>query len=546
MKLRGIVLWTVLSAACLHAQWGGELRFCLHSEPRTLNPALVDDDASETVRYLTGGVLLRVNRANQQLEPALATSWKIETGGRSIVFNLREGLSFSDGTPFSAEDVAYTMQVLLDPNLHSPAGDSFRGGDGTVRTVIRGKYQIAVIFPEPVGGVARLFDQVAIMSRNSPLKEQAVLGPFRIAEHKPGSYILLSRNPNYWKTDHGRRLPYLDGVRLEIQQNRELELVRFRRGQLHLISSLDPDQFQQLAAEDRGSVTDAGPSLEGETMWFNMTAAAPIPAYRKSWFRSRNFRLAISHAIRREDLSRVVYHGHAQAGIGPFSPANLFWFNQSLKPHAFDLDTARRLLATDGFRANGSVLRDREGHPVEFSVVTNSGNRSRERIAAMVQQDLAALGIRLNIVTLDFPSLIERISKSFQYEACILGMVNIDLDPNGQMNVWLSSSSNHQWNPNQKSPETKWEAEIDRLMKQQATTVDPNRRKPMFDRVQQLVWDEAPFLYLVNKNALMAVSHSVKNLSPSVLQPRVLWNAENLWLDSKETARSGDLAQVGR
>jgi peptide/nickel transport system substrate-binding protein len=163
MKCAGLILLAVLGSGSLCAQWGGELRFCLHSEPRTLHPALVDDDASETVRYLTGGVLLRANRVNQQLEPELATSWKTENGGRSIVFKLREGVSFSDGTPFSAEDVAYTMQVLMDPNLHSPTGDSFRAGSGTVQTVERGKHEIAVVFPEPVAGVARLFDQVAIL-----------------------------------------------------------------------------------------------------------------------------------------------------------------------------------------------------------------------------------------------------------------------------------------------------------------------------------------------------------------------------------------------
>ena len=90
----------------------------------------------------------------------------------------------------------------------------------------------------------------------------------------------------------------------------------------------------------------------------------------------------------------------------------------------------------------------------------------------MLQQDLAALGIKLNIVPLDFPSLIERISKSSQYEACLLGLVNVDLDPNEQMNVWLSSSANHQWNPNQKAPATAWEQEIDTLMRQQASTLD--------------------------------------------------------------------------
>src|ERR1041385_2650818 len=119
MTCHRTLLLVLLAAAPLSAQWGGELRFCLHSEPRSLNPALADDDASETVRYLTGGVLLRVNRVTQRLEPELAKAWSVENGGRTITFQLREGVAFSDGTPFTADDVAYTMQVLMDPALHS-------------------------------------------------------------------------------------------------------------------------------------------------------------------------------------------------------------------------------------------------------------------------------------------------------------------------------------------------------------------------------------------------------------------------------------------
>ena len=531
MRLLRWMALAVVGTASLYAQWGGELRFCLHSEPRTLNPALADDDASETIRYLTGGVLLRVNRITQQIEPELALGWKLENGGKTIDFKLRQRVLFSDGTPFTAQDVAYTMRILMDPALHSPTGDSFRSGHGAIRITERGSYQIAITFPEAIAGVERLFDQVAIVSANSPWKERAVLGPFQITEHKPGSYLLLARNPNYWKTEGGRRLPYLDRVRLEIQQNRELEFLRFRRGELHFVSSLDPDQFEQLEATDPRSAKDAGPTLEGELMWFNMNPAAPIPGYRKAWFGSRNFRLALSHAIRRDDLSRVIYHGHAQAGVGPFSAANLFWFNRQLRAPAFDLAEARRLLAVEGFRLDGRTLRDREGRAVEFSVVTNAGHRSRERIAALIQQDLEALGIRLNIVTLDFPSLMERISRSFEYESCLLGQANVDLDPNGQMNVWLSSASNHQWNPNQKSPATEWEAEIDRLMRQQAAGTNANGRKQAFDRVQQIVSEQAPFFYLVNKNALMALSRTLRNVQPSVLRPQVLWNVERLWLD---------------
>jgi peptide/nickel transport system substrate-binding protein len=225
-----------------------------------------------------------------------------------------------------------------------------------------------------------------------------------------------------------------------------------------------------------------------------------------------------------------VYHGHAAPGVGPFSASNLFWFNRSLQPRGVDLVAARRLLAEAGFKSDSRGLFDREGHPVEFSLITNSGNRARERVAAMIQQDLAAVGIKVNVVPLDFPSLIERIDKTYRYEACLLGLSNVDLDPNAQMNVWLSSAANHQWNPNQAAPATSWEAEIDRLMRKQAATVEDQKRKPLFDRVQQIVWEEEPFLYLVNKNALAAISPRLRNVQPSVLRPQVTWNVERLWL----------------
>jgi peptide/nickel transport system substrate-binding protein len=170
-------------------------------------------------------------------------------------------------------------------------------------------------------------------------------------------------------------------------------------------------------------------------------------------------------------------------------------------------------------------------------VTTNAGNKPRERMAVMIQQDLGKLGIRVNVVTLDFPSLIDRISRSYDYETCLLGFVNDDMDPNSQMNVWLSSASNHQWNPNQKSPESEWEAKIDRLMRAQASVSDPKKRKASFDEVQDIVWDQAPFLYLVYKNSLSAVSAMVQNAHPTSLRPQTYWNAERLSLAS-EVARS--------
>jgi len=524
-----LFLFLVLWLPAASGQSGGELRFYLHSDPKTFDPLLVADDAAETVRYLTGGVLVRVNRRTQQAEPELAVSWTTSRDGRSITFDLREHIYYSDGAPFSAEDVAYTVQRLMNPALHSPTGDSFRSGAGVVNTRVVSPTRITITFPAAVAGLDKLFDQVAIVSSRSANKERAVLGPFYVADYKPDVYVLLKRNPNYWRRDAtGRPLPYLDAVRLGIQPNRDIEMMNFRRGEIDLINWLDSEYFDRLAGLAPAVVHDAGPGLDSEQMWFNQVANAPIPAYKREWFRSTNFRRAVSQAINRDDLCRVVYGGHAQPAAGPVSPANTFWFNAKLHAPAHDPAGALRLLQQDGFHLEGSSLRDRDGHAVEFSIITNAGNKARERMATMIQQDLGKIGITVHVVTLDFASLIERITESYNYEAALLGTANMDLDPNAQMNLWLSSAENHQWNPRQKSPETPWEAEIDRLMKEQAASLEPAKRKGRFDRVQEIVVEQQPFIYLINKNALSAVAGSVANASPVALRPQTYWNIETL------------------
>jgi peptide/nickel transport system substrate-binding protein len=507
----------------------GQLRFCLHSEPKTFDPLKVEDDASVTIRYLTGGVLVRVNRQTQALEPELAKSWRVSKDGKQITFKLRSGILFSDGTPFSAEDVAYTVQQLMDPALHSPTGDTFRSGPGNTETKIISPTEISITFPAPVAGLDRQFDQVAILSAHSPKKEMAVLGPFMVADYKAGSTVLLNRNPNYWKTDaQGRHLPYLDSIHLDIQSNRDVEMLRFKRNEIDLINTLDSEYFDKLASTSPQLVHDAGPSLDSEQMWFNEVAKSPLPAYKKNWFRSATFRRAISQAINREDLSRVVFRGHAQPAIGPISPANKFWFNANLKVETYSPDAALQALQIDGFRIENGTLKDKDGNTVEFSIITNSGNKYRERMATMIQEDLQKIGIHVNVVTLDFPSLIERMTQTFDYESILLGLTNVGLDPNEQMNVWLSSSDNHQWNPSEKAPETSWEAEIDRLMREQASSADAKKRKAAFDRVQEIIVEQAPFIYLVNRNALSAVAANVQGASPVILLPQTYWNVERL------------------
>ena len=532
-----ILIPFLLAAAAIPAELsastiltGGELRFVLPSEPKTLHPLQVSDESGELVRYLTSGSLVRLNRVSQKIEPELAESWKLGDNGAQITFQLRKGVKYSDGSPFDSADVVFTVQKLLDKTMISPTAESFRPETGTVEVKALGATAVVVKFPSHVAGVERLFSGLSILSSRSPKKEAVGLGPFVIAESKAGSFLRMTRNPNYWKKDsNGRQLPYLDGIRVEFQRNRDIELLRFQKGELDLVSNLEPEAFEKLKTNPAVTSLDLGTSLDTTQLWFNQVPTAPIGAYKKEWFGSQAFRLAISESINRKDMARVVYHGFGVPAAGSISPSNIFWYANELKAQEFQPKAALARLQNEGFRLDGEQLKDKGGNPVEFTIVTNTGNKVRERLAAMIQADLRQIGIKVTVAALDFPSLIERIMRTFNYEACLLGVVNTDLDPSSQMNFWLSSGSSHAWNPNQKTPVTNWEADIDKWMRLQSKEIDPKKRKAAFDKVQVIAALQSPIIYLINKRTLGAASPRVKNLKPAILPPHMVWNIEEIY-----------------
>ncbi|HZL57604.1 MAG TPA: ABC transporter substrate-binding protein [Bryobacteraceae bacterium] len=508
-----------------------ELRFAIPGDPKSFDPLHVEESNSQTVQYLTAGVLVKVNRATDKPEPELAESWEVKDGGRAITFRLRAGLKFSDGTPLTSGDVARTLNRALDPKEGSPAGDTFRSADGIPEVREGGPRDITIRYKLPKAGLDRLFDQLGIAPA-SPGKLPASAGPFYVSEYRRGDYIRLTRNPNYWKKDSaGQRLPYIESIRVDIQQNHDIELVRFLRGESQLIARLDPESFDRVAKEKPAAARNLGASLDSEFLWFNQAPAKTLPDWKRRWFTSTAFRHAISAAIHRDDLARIVYRGHAHPAMGPISPANRFWFNSSLKARQADPQGAVKSLAAEGFVLRNGVLRDRDGHAVEFSIVTNSGNKPRERMSQLIQDDLGKIGIRVNLVPLDFGSLIERISKTLDYEAAILGFSNVAVDPLEEMNFWLSSGAQHPWWPAEKSPATPWEARIDQLELKQASESSRDVRRKAIDEMQRIVEDQEPVIYLVNPDYLCAIAPSVRGAQPVVVPPQIFWNVEWLRLE---------------
>jgi len=150
-----------------------------------------------------------------------------------------------------------------------------------------------------------------------------------------------------------------------------------------------------------------------------------------------------------------------RSALGTRDSGNRRWIDAAIPHPARSLDKARQLLRDAGFRwtneAQGEpALVDAEGKPVEFSILTSSSNADRTKMATLIQDDLKQLGMRVQVVPLEFRSLIDRVTQSKEYDACVLGLVSFDADPNSDINVWLSSGGTHLWNPSQEHPATPW------------------------------------------------------------------------------------------
>ncbi len=545
---------------------GGRLVLSLRSEPKTLNPLTAADATSREVIAAMQSDLIHINRATQLTEPALAKSWKISPDGLQYTLTLRQGLRFSDGHPLDADDVLFTFRVYLDENVHATQRDLLIVG-GKPLAVRKVDAQTLVFqLAKPYGVEERLFDGLAILPRHllekpyqegklgqlwapsTPASEWAGLGPFRLKEYVAGQKLVLERNPYYWKTDtKGNRLPYLDELDFLFVPSADAQVLRFQSGETDILSRLGADNFSVLARQQRGyTMADAGPGLEYNFLFFNLNDlgerfSADLTRKQK-WFRNLKFRQAISAAVDREAIVRLVYQGRGAALWGPVTPGNRRWVNTSI-PHApRSLERARTLLQEAGFSwstaPNGeSTLMDTDGKPVEFSILTSSSNADRTKMATLLQDDLKQLGIHVQVVRLEFRSLIDRVMQTKEYDACLLGLASFDADPNSDLNVWLSSGGTHLWNPSQPHPATAWEAEIDRLMEQQLSTTGHGQRKKLYDRVQEILAQQQPMIFLASPDILVGAKNSIANFHPAVLEPYVLWNVEQLYFrDGVENA----------
>jgi peptide/nickel transport system substrate-binding protein len=540
---------------------GGRLVVSLRSEPRTLNPVTSMDISSREIIAQMSGDLIHINRLSQETETALAKSWKVSRDGLQYTVQLRHGLRFSDGYPVDADDVLFSFQVYLDEKLNSPQRDLLMVGEKPITVRRLDSDTLLFQLAQPYAAAERLFDSVTILPRH--LLEQAYkdgelaqawslgtspqqiagLGPFRLKEYIAGQYLTLERNPYYWKADRNQqRLPYLDQITFLFVSNADAEVIRFQAGDTDIVNRLSAEDYAVLEKDQAARffhLYDAGPSLEYDFLFFNLNSVLPPQsdvARKQTWFREMKFRQAISLAIDRGGIARLVYRGRATPLWTPVTPASNFWIDTAIPHPARSIPRARELLQAAGFTwSREGELVDTRGSPVKFSILTSASSNQRTQMATIIQQDLKELGISAQVVPLEFRSVVDRIFQSHDYDAAVLGLGGGDVDPNSQMNVWLSSGNDHVWDIGEKHPATSWEAEIDQLMQKQLSTLNPQARKLLYDRVQEIIAENLPVISLVSPNVLVGAKDELANFKPAALDPHTLWNSPELFLVARGT-----------
>ena len=555
LLLLGMVLvaLTGISAGRGFQPPAGVLVASLRSEPESFNPYTARPDLPlEVLTRLMHAPLVRVNRTNGALEPWLAERIVAEEDGVSYKLHLRPNVRFSDGSPFTAEDVIASFQAVYDEASESYLSDNLRIDGQPLRVSAPDAHTVIIRFPRVYGPGLRMLDNLPILpaarlksargpalrrlwSLSGRAQEMAGLGPFVLVEYQPAQRLVLARNPHYWRRGaDGRALPNLDRIVLEIVPDQNGELLRLQAGQIDLLATeVRPEDLPVVRREARGGrlrLWDLGPALDGDALWFNLGSASSSD--KREWLRAKEFRQAISHGVDREAFVNTVYFGMGLPLHGPVSPGNVDWYAPDVPKIQYDPARARALLGSLGLRdrdADG-VLEDARGEPVRFTLMTQSGNTDRERGASFIAQELRHLGVVVDVATLEPGSLFERFHGG-RYDAMFFGLQSVSTDPADQLDFWLSRGHFHLWDAGQTSPKRDWEAAIDRLMLEQVGTRDLSVRKRIFADVQRLFAEHTPAIYFGVPRVIAAASTRVRMTSPGLMQPQLLWNPDELAVD---------------
>lgn len=518
--------------------------------PKTFNPHRAAETSSSDVLGHVFEGLVTLDRETGQPQPQLARSWEISDDETEIIFHLRRGVQWHDGTEFTADDVVFTFDVIYDANVGSNARSGLLIDGQPMKVEKIDRYTVKFTLPRPHAPIMysiganivpyHILSDAFEAGRYQEMwglatdpREVVGTGAWRIASYRVDQELILERNPNYYEFDSaGNRLPYLDQVVFRYYQNTDTSVLAFFSGEFDYIEipSTHFPEFLDREASSRWSIISAGPDSGTRFIVFNQNPNA-VPEPKLSWFSDVKFRQALAHALDKETILDMAMNGQGYILDGPINMRNEFFLKKDLKTYPYDLEKAAALLDEAGYRLGADGRRrDTQGNIIEFDLLTGAGSTLSQIVGELFQEDLAALGITLNFNMIDFNVLVDKLTSNFEWDAILIGLTGT-FDPNGGSNTWLSSGNLHMWNPLQEEPYTEWEARIDEIWYAAQRAMNPEVRRELYYEFQDIVAEQVPLLYTVTNERSLAVGDHLKNGLPDAISGSLAsaWNF--IWIE---------------
>jgi peptide/nickel transport system substrate-binding protein len=491
-----------------------------------LIPNITSDSASHEVGNLIYSGLVRRDR-DLNIIGEIAESWTFSADCLDLTFRLRKDVRWHDGQPFTAGDVIFTYETMINPKTPTSYREDFRAvasvtavNPHTVRITYQKPYAKALqswgTWMLPRHLLERYVQEGRLRDAPQNWHGPVGTGPYRFKEMRSGEKIALVSNPDYFE---GR--PYISRI-------------------VHRIIPSQATIFLELKAKgvDTANLTA-----------LQFTRQTEYPAFRTSYrkfrypsnaytyvgfnlkdprFADKRVRQAFAHAINKQELIDGVRMGLGRDATGPYKPGT--WvYNANVRRYPHDLAKARQLLAEAGWTdRNANGLLTKNGQPFTFTLITNQGNEERKKIAEIVQASLRELGVGVEIRILEWASFLKEYVKKRRFDALILGW-GIGLDPD-QYEIWHSSKMG----PDDLNHVSYQNPEVDELLEKGRASCHQADRKKHYDRLQEILADELPIVFLYFPDALPAVARRVHGIVES---PNGIRFNQHQWYVPKELQR---------
>jgi len=483
--------------------------------PMVLNPILSTDVPSATIHALIFSGLVRAND-RMEFVPDLARSWEVSPDGLIWTFHLRNDVTWHDGAPFTAEDVAFTLERIMDPHTITVRRGDYEKVD---RWEVVDPHTFRVYFKEPFAPALDAFD-IGIIPKHllqgvdinvAPFNTNPVgTGRFRFREWKTDVHVILDRNEKYFG-----KVPYLDRIAFRLIPDDTVRMEELAGGGIDY-AGIPPVHYRRMLGVAHLTV-HRFPGLRFN--YFGWNERLPM-------FDDDRVRNALGLALDREAIAEVAYEGLAVPASGPF-PLVSWAINPEVTPLPYNPEEATRLLAEAGWRdTDGDGWLDRDGKRFEFEFLGLSGDPLAKMVIELAMEYYRAVGVKLNPLFLEWGDLVSRLDPPRRaFEAFSLGF-SVSLDPDPHI---FYHSTQAEWGFNDTNFQ---DAEADRLIEEGRRTMEFEARKRIYHELHRRLHETQPVTFMVFPEAIVGVDKRFQGVAPSPVG--VFWNVEYWWVPTAQ------------